>query len=490
MGEMNSESEDPKYEQEQDFDQEDDSSSSSSSEIPAILAMTDDPVKLYLREIGRIELLDTDEEFWLASRMRGQALANEIKAGLEKTTEYPNQALLTAIFQKLQAMNVTLEASSKNTEISLPDITLLLSEAQMLRETWQADQPSYLRAFLEHEFWANPDRLNDIVKIIFRIYLCFYLLPIELADKLLKYVQETGTLPEEQFFEKHLSPEEIAEANFIEIQLLSERSNQTLIRANLRLVVSVAKRYVNRGIAFLDLIQEGNMGLLRAVMKFDPTLGYKFSTYATWWIRQSISRHIAENARTIRIPVHMYESISRIVRIQRTLTQELGREPNLEEVALESEFMDQEIATRIHTALKNNQALDPELATAWQAATEKVQNILKIAQEPISLELPVGDDENSTLADFIEDQEASAPMDAAARQILREQIRASLDRLSERERQVLELRFGLVDGKDHTLEEVSEYFDVTRERIRQIESKALRKLRHPSHSSDLREFLP
>jgi RNA polymerase primary sigma factor len=288
---------------------------------------------------------------------------------------------------------------------------------------------------------------------------------------------------------ENLPESQTIESNFNDVELLSNEANQALTRANLRLVVSVAKRYMNRGISFLDLIQEGNIGLLRAVDKFDPTMGFKFSTYATWWIRQSISRYIAENARTIRIPVHMYESISRVIRIQRELTQKLGREPSTEEIALHTDFLETDVIEAIRRAKKENIPLTPDLESAWEEAADKVTNILKVSEEPISLERPVGDEDNSTLGDFIEDSDATVPMDAAARELLRDQIRASLSALTERERQVLELRFGLVDGKDHTLEEVSQYFEVTRERIRQIEAKALRKLRHPSRSSDLREFL-
>ncbi|MCS0786688.1 RNA polymerase sigma factor RpoD [Cytobacillus pseudoceanisediminis] len=275
---------------------------------------------------------------------------------------------------------------------------------------------------------------------------------VKINDPVRMYLKEIGRV------DLLSAEEEIALANRIEEG--DEEAKRRLAEANLRLVVSIAKRYVGRGMLFLDLIQEGNMGLIKAVEKFDYRKGFKFSTYATWWIRQAITRAIADQARTIRIPVHMVETINKLIRVQRQLLQDLGREPTPEEIA---EDMD----------------LTPD----------KVREILKIAQEPVSLETPIGEEDDSHLGDFIEDQDATSPSEHAAYELLKEQLEDVLDTLTDREENVLRLRFGLDDGRTRTLEEVGKVFGVTRERIRQIEAKALRKLRHPSRSKRLKDFL-
>ncbi|WP_067931074.1 RNA polymerase sigma factor RpoD [Alicyclobacillus kakegawensis] len=275
---------------------------------------------------------------------------------------------------------------------------------------------------------------------------------VKISDPVRMYLKEIGRVP------LLSAQEEIELAKRIEEG--DEEAKQRLTEANLRLVVSIAKRYVGRGMLFLDLIQEGNLGLIKAVEKFDYRKGYKFSTYATWWIRQAITRAIADQARTIRIPVHMVETINKLIRVSRQLLQELGREPTAEEIAAEMDM-----------------------------SPEKVREIQKIAQEPVSLETPIGEEDDSHLGDFIPDDEALAPADAAAYELLKEQLEDVLDTLTEREENVLRLRFGLDDGRTRTLEEVGKVFGVTRERIRQIEAKALRKLRHPSRSKRLKDFL-
>jgi RNA polymerase primary sigma factor len=451
----------------------------------------EDPVRLYLREIGEIELLSVDHEFWLATRIeaaRRVEVLNRVHPIARRGRQF-SSSIYRALYDELVIGWKRLAEDTLRLGYDFPDFSMINAEASRLRQTWMIDTPSYLRNYLDNGRWGVDHLWDQVAVNGLTVFICFYLFPEELGKAIEKFFLAKQRMPSHASFDKHLPGEDILSDELKNTEYRAQESRQILIRSNLRLVVSVAKHYLGRGSSFLDLIQEGNLGLLRAVSKFDPSRGYKFSTYATWWIRQSISRSIADQARTIRIPVHIFETFNRIMQAQRQLTQTLGRLPTPEELALEADFLDPKDKQLILKVKGNPNLIPADVRMRWAHAATKVGQVLRAAEEPVSLESPVGSEDNSMLGDFIEDEEAQEPMDAAAREMLREQVKNTLAVLSDREREVLEMRFGLLDGKDHTLEEVGQAFNVTRERIRQIEAKALRKLRHPTRSRHLRDFL-
>ena len=409
-------------------------------------------------ETGKVELMkivgnvpgsEKLAELFEKGKKKGKLSAGEIMDVLEELDLGAEQ--MDKIYDAMENMGI--DTVGEDYAVELPDdIDPPVEAMEDIPEEEVVDPNSMVDSF------GTDDPVRMYLKEIGKVNLLSSEEEVELAQTM-----AAGAAAKEQMEELAASGEELPAEVTEELEKLikkGERAKQRLAEANLRLVVSIAKRYVGRGMQFLDLIQEGNLGLIKAVEKFDYTKGYKFSTYATWWIRQAITRAIADQARTIRIPVHMVETINKVIRVSRQLLQELGHDPTPEEIAKEMDM-----------------------------PVERVREILKIAQEPVSLETPIGEEEDSHLGDFIPDEDASEPAEAASFTLLKEQLIEVLATLTPREEKVLKLRFGIEDGRTRTLEEVGKEFNVTRERIRQIEAKALRKLRHPSRSKKLKDFL-
>ena len=465
--------------------------------ISADMIGIDDPVRMYLKEIGKVALLTAEEEVVLAKAIElGEQLVEAPGKGIvslhewtlhdteRKTRTIKTQHRLPFGEEAHELVRTAISAEGAvDLIVPTPDFHLVkagrdaqsdgtkerLKEAKRLVHAYnEALTPESFLPLLDWAYLAvhNGD-LDSRDNIGLRAI--YDWTRDEVAFPALERWIQAGN--DADLFKRLGYDPEVPLSTKLRhrhgtIVVIGRDAREQLTSANLRLVVSIAKKYIGRGMSFLDLIQEGNIGLIRAVEKFDYEKGYKFSTYATWWIRQAITRAIADQARTIRIPVHMVETINRLIRVSRGLLQELGREPTVEEIA---------------EAMSKGQEV--------QVTPEKVREIIKVSQEPVSLETPIGEEEDSHLGDFIEDRGALAPAEAASHQLLKEQVEAVLDSLTGRERRVLQLRFGLEDGRARTLEEVGKEFNVTRERIRQIEAKALRKLRHPSRSRKLKDYL-
>ncbi len=390
---------DPDLEPEEDLDDLDDDEDDDRSSQPVSVAdpeLANDPVRMYLKEIGQVQLLDSDQEIWLSVQMSSHHTVTRTRAALSRDGQTATERdLLAEIYGQMEQAWKDVLMLSEAFGIDPPDFVALVEEALHLREHWWGQHKSYLHHYLDLREWGRDEDWARLARRLFAVFEVLYLVPVSLQQQIVTFYHRYNKPPSARTFAGWLDAidDHILHVELNVVAHRAEEASTALTRANLRLVVSVAKKYMGRGITFLDLIQEGNIGLLRAVEKFDHTKGYKFSTYATWWIRQAISRAIADQSRTIRIPVHMVETINRLMRIQRRMTQELGREPSVEELALEMEMLDDADTVAIREVVNAGGRLDPSLQRKLRRATAKVRRVMRISQDPMSLDMPVGQEE-------------------------------------------------------------------------------------------------
>ncbi|OQY26141.1 MAG: hypothetical protein B6I38_11740 [Anaerolineaceae bacterium 4572_5.1] len=388
-------------------------------------AMRDDPVQMYLNDIGTIDLLERHQEFWLGVRLLSTRRMCSIRDEHPFTRNGENtlKNLFRALYDELRVAWQRVREDIVRLELECPELVSIIKEAGDLRENWDLEPPSYTRNYLDNGLWGKDANWRGVVDNIFTVFIAFYIFPEKVRVWLAKYIVKTkGDLPDLDAFTAHLPKDDALQVEIDNLWSRYYEAYNVIIRSNLRLVVSVAKRYIGRGNSFLDLIQEGNVGLLRAVVKFDPTRGYKFSTYATWWIRQSVSRSIADKARTIRIPVHVFETVTNLLRIRRKLTQKLGQEPTPEDIALESGYLDAQDKKIIYGHIQDGNTLPVDVGRRWRKATSKVAQYLQAAEEPMSLDIPVGNEDNNNLGDFVEDKDTLGPLEATAREMMQERF--------------------------------------------------------------------
>ena len=445
-----------------------------------------DPVRAYLNEIGHTPVLTAEQELCLFALLDAARLACRLRANAQAPVWVQAYAHLTAAWRSVLTACEALSSAP-------PDLAEMLRAAREMTAPDAHSAPGAFQRYLRALGWGrNPD-IERISKPLFEFALAALILPPAFVEQLEAHAAHVPDLPEWDEVSAWLPAPAVCEEHLQLVTQQAEEAKNTLVRANLRLVMSIAKRYLGRGIAFMDLVQEGSMGLLRAIDRFHAWRGFKFSTYATWWIRQAMTRAIADQARTIRLPIHFMDEVNRLIHLQRRMAQTLGQEPTSEELALEMALeeglLDEQEAARIMEARAKGEALEPVLAHKYDQAVKRVEKIMRLALEPLSLEAPVGTEQNSLMGDFVADESGPSPVELASLQMLKQQIRGLMAGLTKREREILEMRFGFRDGQSHTLEEVSHAFRITRERVRQIEAKALRKLRHPLNSRRLRDYL-